>query len=68
MPLGVFLSGGLDSSAVVAFMRRSGMQRIKTFSLGYADGSFSELEYARLVSKTFDTEHQELIIEPVTPR
>jgi asparagine synthase (glutamine-hydrolysing) len=67
VPVGVFLSGGLDSSAVVAFMRRSGMQRIRTYSLGYADGSFSELEYARLVSKTFETEHEELIIEPVTP-
>jgi len=43
------------------------MQRIRTYSLGYADGSFSELEYARLVSKTFETEHEELIIEPVTP-
>jgi asparagine synthase (glutamine-hydrolysing) len=67
VPLGVFLSGGLDSSAVVAFMRRSGVERIQTYSLGYADRSFSELDYARVVSKAFDTEHQELIIEPVTP-
>jgi asparagine synthase (glutamine-hydrolysing) len=66
VPIGVFLSGGLDSSAVVAFMRRCGVERIKTFSLGYADRSFSELEYARLVSSAFDTEHQELTIEPVT--
>jgi asparagine synthase (glutamine-hydrolysing) len=67
VPLGVFLSGGLDSSAVVAFMRRCGVERIRTFSLGYADQSFSELDYARVVSEAFDTEHQELIIEPVTP-
>jgi asparagine synthase (glutamine-hydrolysing) len=67
VPLGVFLSGGLDSSAVVAFMSRSGVERIRTFSLGYADRSFSELEYARLVSRAFNTEHQELIIDPVTP-
>jgi asparagine synthase (glutamine-hydrolysing) len=67
VPVGVFLSGGLDSSAVVAFMRHAGMERIRTYSLGYADGSFSELEYARIVAKAFDTEHQELIIDPVTP-
>jgi asparagine synthase (glutamine-hydrolysing) len=67
VPVGVFLSGGLDSSAVVAFMRRCGMERIRTFSLGYADKSFSELEYARLVSRAYDTDHEELIIDPVTP-
>ncbi len=67
VPIGVFLSGGLDSSAVVACMRRCGVEHIRTYSLGYADRSFSELEYARLVSSTFGTEHQELIIDPVTP-
>lgn len=67
VPLGVFLSGGLDSSALVACMSRAGVRPIKTFSLGYADRSFSELEYARFVSKTFGTEHAELIIDPVTP-
>jgi asparagine synthase (glutamine-hydrolysing) len=48
-------------------MRKSGTQRIRTFSLGYADRSFSELEYARMVAQAFDTEHQEIIIDPVTP-
>lgn len=67
VPLGVFLSGGLDSSALVAFMHGCGVEPIQTFSLGYADQSFSELEYARIVSKTFGTQHRELIIEPVTP-
>lgn len=67
VPIGVFLSGGLDSSAVVALMRRAGVDHIRTFSLGYEDESFSELEYARIVSKAFGTEHMELIIDPVTP-
>jgi asparagine synthase (glutamine-hydrolysing) len=67
VPVGVCLSGGLDSSAVVACMRRSGVQRIRTYSLGYADRSFSELQYARIVAEAFETEHEELVIDPVTP-
>lgn len=67
VPLGVFLSGGLDSSAVVALMSRCGVKPIKTFSLGYADRSFSELDYARIVAKQFKTEHRELMIDPITP-
>lgn len=67
VPLGVFLSGGLDSSAVVALMSRCGVEPIKTFSLGYADPTFSELEYARAIASRFKTEHRELIIEPITP-
>ncbi len=67
VPLGVFLSGGLDSSTVVALMSRLGAHPIQTFSLGYADLSYSELNYAGLVAKAFGTEHRELIIEPITP-
>lgn len=67
VPLGVFLSGGLDSSAVVALMSRCGVDPIQTFSLGYADPSFSELDYARVIAKQFKTQHRELIIDPVTP-
>jgi asparagine synthase (glutamine-hydrolysing) len=67
VPLGVFLSGGLDSSAVVASMHRLGVSPLRTFSLGYADPSFSELPYARLVAETFGTTHHELVVEPVTP-
>ena len=67
VPIGVLLSGGLDSSAVVALMSRGGAGRIRTYSLGYADASYSELEYARVVSNAFNTEHQELIIDPVSP-
>jgi asparagine synthase (glutamine-hydrolysing) len=67
VPLGVFLSGGLDSSAVVALMSRCGVEPIQTFSLGYADPSFSELNYARTIAKEFKTQHRELIIDPITP-
>ena len=63
VPLGVFLSGGLDSSAVVAFMSQCGVDPIQTFALGYADPSFSEFDYARLVAEQFNTQHRELIIE-----
>ena len=67
VPLGVFLSGGLDSSTLVALMSHCGVEPIKTFSLGYEDASFSELDYARVVAKQFNTEHRELMIDPVTP-
>ncbi len=67
VPLGVFLSGGLDSSTLVALMSHCGVDPIKTFSLGYEDASFSELDYARAVAKQFNTEHRELMIDPVTP-
>ena len=67
VPLGVFLSGGLDSSAVMSLMERCGVEAIQTFSLGYEDPSFSELEYARLMAKQFGTQHRELIIDPITP-
>jgi asparagine synthase (glutamine-hydrolysing) len=67
VPLGVFLSGGLDSSALVALMSHCGVEPIKTFSLGYEDPSLSELDYARAVAKQFHTEHRELMIDPVTP-
>jgi asparagine synthase (glutamine-hydrolysing) len=67
VPLGVFLSGGLDSSAVVALMSRCGVKPIQTFSLGYDDPSFSELNYARIIAQRFQTQHRELIIDPITP-
>ncbi len=66
VPLGVFLSGGLDSSALVAFMRQHISGPLRTFSIGYPDRSFSELNYAEVVSKHFGTEHHVLMIEGVT--
>jgi asparagine synthase (glutamine-hydrolysing) len=66
VPLGVFLSGGLDSSTLVALMRRLGVSPLRTFSIGYPDPSFSELPYAEIVAKAFDTEHTVLMIPEVT--
>ncbi len=63
VPLGVFLSGGLDSSALVAMMRKHISGRIQTFTIGYKDKSFSEVEYAEQVAKYLDTDHKVLTIE-----
>jgi asparagine synthase (glutamine-hydrolysing) len=66
VPLGVFLSGGVDSSAVVASMREITSGRIATFSVGFggAFASYDELPYARLVAQRFATEHHEEVLEP----
>jgi asparagine synthase (glutamine-hydrolysing) len=66
VPLGVFLSGGVDSSAVVASMREVTSGRIATFSVGFgrAAASYDELPYARLVAQRFETDHHEEILEP----
>jgi asparagine synthase (glutamine-hydrolysing) len=66
VPVGVFLSGGVDSSAVVASMREVTSGRIATFSIGFgaAAASYDELPYARQVAERFDTEHHEEILEP----
>lgn len=66
VPLGVFLSGGIDSSAIVCLMNRLGINDIKTFSIGYEGryASYNELEYSRLVAKKFNTQHREFIVKP----
>ena len=65
VPLGVFLSGGLDSSAVVAIMSEVTDQRIKTFSVGYEGvDEANELSYAKKVANLFDTEHCEFVLRP----
>jgi asparagine synthase (glutamine-hydrolysing) len=67
VPLGVFLSGGLDSSAVVAMMRRHVKGPLRTFTIGYPDKTFSELEYAQIVADRFQTEHHVLMIDGLKP-
>ena len=65
VPLGVFLSGGLDSSAITAIMCRVSGQRVKTFSVGYeGDDGSSELPFARKIADLFGTEHHEFIMKP----
>ena len=64
MPLGAFLSGGVDSSAVVAAMAEASSQPVKTFSVGFTSEKFNELPLARLVAERFGTEHHELMVEP----
>jgi len=65
VPLGVFLSGGLDSSAITAIMCQVSGQRIKTFSVGYeGDDEANELPHARRVAELFGTEHHEFILKP----
>jgi asparagine synthase (glutamine-hydrolysing) len=64
VPLGAFLSGGVDSSAIVAMMARAGGGRIKTFSIGFAAKEYDETGYARLVAQRYGTDHEEHVVEP----
>lgn len=64
VPLGGLLSGGLDSSTVVAFMARSSHMPVKTFSIGFDDGTYNELGYARRIAKHFQTDHHEFMVTP----
>ena len=64
VPLGAFLSGGMDSSAVVALMARQSTRPIRTFSVGFPHASDSELPWARLVARRYGTDHHEAVVGP----
>lgn len=64
VPLGAFLSGGIDSSCIVGLMRELGAFPLKTFSIGFEDATYNELEHARRIAEKFSTEHEELVLQP----
>jgi asparagine synthase (glutamine-hydrolysing) len=64
VPVGALLSGGTDSSTIVALMARASAKPVKTFSIGFRHADFDETPHARAVAETFGTEHHELILEP----
>jgi asparagine synthase (glutamine-hydrolysing) len=64
VPLGAMLSGGTDSSTVVALMARASSKPVKTFAIGFKQADFDESQYARIVAEKFATDHHELILEP----
>src|SRR5581483_5651725 len=64
VPLEAFLSGGLDSSTVVAFMAKESNAAVRTYSVGFPDDDHNELRYARLVAERFGTYHHEFVVEP----
>jgi asparagine synthase (glutamine-hydrolysing) len=72
VPLGAFLSGGVDSSAIVAYMARNSSSPVRTYSIGFDTGAvgryYNELPYAREVAEHYGTDHQEIVVRPDVAR
>src|SRR6185503_19512554 len=64
VPLGMFLSGGIDSTAIAACMSEMVREPIKTFSVAFQEVEANELEYARIAAQAFKTDHHEIIVSP----
>lgn len=64
VPFGAFLSGGIDSSAIVGLMSKVSAEKVKTFSITFDESEFSESKYAQLIAKKFNTDHHEIKLSP----
>ena len=64
VPFGAFLSGGIDSSAIVALMSQASTERVRTFNIAFDESEYSESQYARLIAKKYNTVHEEIVLSP----
>ena len=64
VPLGAFLSGGIDSSLIVASMALHSSEPVKTFSIGFEEAEFNELEYSSAVARRYNTDHRQIMVKP----